>query len=193
MAAEAAEAKNLKVVKEGADSAPSKKSGEKLPFFTLLIVLLNTAVLATLGYLVTQLWQKMKLVTEREEQLEQTQKKQESVDPKADPAKEFIPPELGVLYPLDNFLVNIASDRGPKFLQMQMELELDNPALEDELALKRPAVRDAVILLLTSRTFAELRDKKGIEKLRFDLIRSINGLLKTGNVKGIYFTQFHFN
>ena len=123
----------------------------------------------------------------------QLEAQQKAEAEKPSPAKEFIPPELGVLYPLESFLVNISSDRGPRFLQMQMELELDNAALEDEIALKRPALRDAIILLLTSRSYAELRETDGIKKLRRDLIKAINGLLKTGNVREIYFTQFHFN
>ena len=183
---DAAEAKPVE-----ASAAPEKKkSGDKLPAVTLLVVMVNTIVLSALGYLVTQLWEKMKGLSDKAAQLEQNQKKEEE---KPSPAKEFIPPELGVLYPLESFLVNISSDRGPRFLQMQMELELDNAALEDEIALKRPALRDAIILLLTSRTYAELREKDGIRKLRGDLMKSINGLLKTGNVREIYFTQFHFN
>jgi flagellar FliL protein len=100
---------------------------------------------------------------------------------------------MGVLYPLDGFLVNISSDRGPRFLQMKLEMELDAPSLEDEIALKRPALRDAIIVLLTSRNYAELRDPKGMRKLREDLLRSVNGLLKSGQVREIFFTQFHFN
>lgn len=186
MPADAAEVKAAETT-----SAPvEKKKSEKLPFVTLLVVMINTVVLSALGYVVTQLWEKMKGLSDKAAQIEQAQKAEEV---KPSPEKEFIPPELGVLYPLESFLVNISSDRGPRFLQMQMELELDNAALEDEIALKRPALRDAIILLLTSRTYAELREKEGIKKLRADLIKSINGLLKTGNIREIYFTQFHFN
>jgi flagellar FliL protein len=107
--------------------------------------------------------------------------------------KEFVPKELGVLYPLEGFLVNVQSDRGTRFLQMKLELELDTPALEDEIVLKRPALRDAIIMLLSGRTYNELRDSAGIKKLRGDLQRSVNNVLKTGQVKDVYFTQFHFN
>jgi flagellar protein FliL len=186
MPADAAEVKAA----ETTSAHVEKKKSDKLPFVTLLVVMINTVVLSALGYVVTQLWEKMKGLSDKAAQLEQAQKEEEE---KPAPAKEFIPPELGVLYPLESFLVNISSDRGPRFLQMQMELELDNAALEDEIALKRPALRDAIILLLTSRTYAELREKEGIKKLRADLIKSINGLLKTGNIREIYFTQFHFN
>lgn len=177
---------------KGAEGHEKKAGGGKLPLITLLIVTINTVVMSVLGFLVTQLWGQIKGISDKTVALEEAQKKEEE-KPVAPPQKEFIPSELGTLYPLEAFLVNIVSEQGQKFLQMQMELELDSAGLEDELTLKRPAIRDAIILLLTSRTFAELKDRDGMRKLRADLKKSINGLLKTGNVKEIYFTQFHFN
>src|SRR5262249_4392619 len=107
--------------------------------------------------------------------------------------KEMQSPAMGLLYPLDSFLVNISSDQGPKFLQTQMELELGDPGTEDEVARKKAAIRDAIIVLLSSRTYKELREPSGMKKLRVDLLRAINNLLTTGKIKEVYFTQFHFN
>ncbi len=176
-----------------AGAAPAaKKGGDKLSLLVLLVVVMNTAAAAAMGYLFMQMVSRIAGVEEQAKMIEH--KMAEEKKPTAPPGgKEFIPQELGVLYPLDAFLVNIASDRGSRFLQMKLELELDNPALEDEIALKRPALRDAIIVLLTSRNYAELRDPKGMRKLRADIMRSVNGLLKSGQVREVYFTQFHFN
>jgi flagellar protein FliL len=106
---------------------------------------------------------------------------------------EMAPPVQGTLYPMESFLVNISSEQGPKFLQTQMELELADPALEDEITRKKAAIRDAVIVLLSSRSYKDLRDSGGMKKLRQDILRSINNLLSTGKVRELYFTQFHFN
>ncbi len=188
MATEAAE----KIPPAAAAGAAAPKGGDKLGILVLGVVVLNTIAAAGMGFLVMQMWSRVGTFESRAKELEQ--KMTEEKKPVASPTgKEFIPAELGVLYPLDGFLVNISSDRGPRFLQMKLELELDTPALEDEIALKRPALRDAIIVLLTSRNYAELRDPQGMRKLRTDLTRAVNNLLKSGKVKEIYFTQFHFN
>ena len=188
----ASEAIEIKPQEAAAKAAPAAKGGDKLGILVLLIVVLNTVAAAGMGYLVLQMWGRVAQFESKATELEH--KIAEEQKPKASPSgKEFIPQELGVLYPLDGFLVNISSDRGPRFLQMKLELELDTPALEDEIALKRPALRDAIIVLLTSRNYAELRDPKGMRKLRSDIMRAVNNLLKSGQIKEIYFTQFHFN
>jgi len=188
----AAEALKMEPKEAPARVAAPEKGGDKLGFLVLMIVVLNTVAAAGMGYLVLQMWGRVTHFETKTQQLEA--KIAEERKPTHGPTgKEFIPQELGVLYPLDGFLVNISSDRGPRFLQMKLELELDTPALEDEIALKRPALRDAIIVLLTSRNYAELRDPKGMRTLRNDLLKSVNNLLKSGQVKEIYFTQFHFN
>jgi flagellar protein FliL len=177
---------------EGKAVAAKAGGSDKLGLIVLMIVVLNTVAAAGMGYLFMQMIGRVAAVEEQSKGLEKKMAEEKKPAPPA-AGKEFIPQELGVLYPLEAFLVNIASDRGPRFLQMKLELELDAPALEDEIALKRPALRDAIIVLLTSRNYAELRDPKGMKKLREDILRSVNGLLKSGQVKELYFTQFHFN
>jgi flagellar FliL protein len=103
------------------------------------------------------------------------------------------PPTPGTLYPMESFLVNISSDQGPKFLQTQMEFELMDAATEDEISKKKSAIRDAIIVLLSSRSYKQIRDTSGMVNLRRDLLRVVNNLLTTGQVREVYFTQFHFN
>lgn len=190
MANEALKEKPSESADSSARNKPATKS-DKLGILVLFIVVLNTFAAAGMGYLFLKMADRVGGVEEYSKQL--GQKLTEEKKPVSAAGKEFIPQELGVLYPLESFLVNINSDRGPRFLQMKVELELDAPALEDEIALKRPALRDAIIVLLTSRNYAELRDPKGMRKLREDILRSVNGLLKSGQVKEVFFTQFHFN
>lgn len=109
------------------------------------------------------------------------------------PGAEITPPIQGTLFPLESFLVNITSEQGPKFLQTQMELELADPSVEEEITRKKAAIRDAIIVLLSSRSYKDLRDQGGIIKLRADIKKAINNLLSTGKVKEVFFTQFHFN
>lgn len=179
---------------KGAEAPAEKPKRDILSLALFGVVVINSILVGALAYLLTQFWGRLKDLGDKTTQIEKAQISIEAEKIEEPPAgKEFQPKELGVLYPLEGFLVNIASDRGPRFLQMQVELELENPALEDEIALKRPAIRDAIILLLSSKSYKELRDPSGMQRLRTDLLKSINGILKSGNISDIFFTQFHFN
>ncbi len=151
------------------------------------LVSLNLAAVGGMGYFLKTLWSQLRDVQQQQELLKAA-KAQEPA-----PGREPKATEIGVLYPIESFLVNINSDAGPKFLQTQMEFELGDPALENEIARKKPALRDAILLILSSRGYKDLRDPNGMKRLRGDILTSVNSQLTTGRVKNIYFTQFHFN
>ena len=97
-------------------------------------------------------------------------------------------------FPLESFLVNLPGASGPKFLQAEMELELGDPDLEAEITRKKAALRDSIIVLLSSLSYNEIRSADGMKKLRRDILRVINNnILATGKVQNVYFTRFHFN
>ncbi len=155
----------------------------------LALVGVNVLALGGMGYFMQKLWVRMhELQTaSRKAPVASTEEGALTV------GKELQPQNLGVLYALEGFLVNVNSDQGPKFLQVQMELELSDPVLEDEVSRKKAAIRDSVIVLLTSRSYKQLKAANGLKVLRSDIIQSINHLLSGGKVKEVYFTQFHFN
>ena len=192
-----AEAASAKVQDEHAPApaaaAPSGKPGkDKYSLVIVVLSVVNLGVIGTMGYFLQKLSGKMHEVTAQADKILAARAVKEKAA--AEPlGKEFEAKPMGVLYPLDSFLVNIASDTGPKFLQTQMEFELEDASVEEELARKRPAVRDAIIVLLSSRNFKTLREANGMRSLRQDLMHTVNNLLTTGKVKDIYFTQFHFN
>lgn len=172
---------------ESAAKAPASGKGDRLGLVLLLLVLLNVAGLAGLGYAVHQLWEGFHALKTAQTEVHKEEEPESSV------GKELQPAKLGVLYGLEAFLVNIPADQGTKFLQLQMELELSDPALEDEINRKKAALRDAVIVSLSSKTFAQLRGAKAMKELQQDLLKAMNQLLSSGKIKEVYFTQFHFN
>ncbi len=177
-----------KSVELGTLASTSEKKKDKLGLVLVLLVALNVAGLGGLGYAVQKLWRGFQSL--KAGQREAAPVENGDVSPLG---KELQPAKLGVLYGLEAFLVNIPSDQGTKFLQLQMEFELSDPALEDELNRKKAAVRDAVIVQLSSKTFSQLRGAKAMKELQKDLLKSVNQLLSSGKIKDIYFTQFHFN
>jgi len=73
--------------------------------------------------------------------------------------------QIGTLYPLDTFTVNLKSDSGRRFLKVTMSLELDTPELSHELDAKAAVLRDRIIRILSSKTLEEISSKKGNKKL----------------------------
>ena len=98
--------------------------------------------------------------------------------------------EVGPMFPLDNFTVNLLSDSGRRYLKVEMNLELDDEEVAAELDSKSAVVRDVVIRLLSSKTLEEISTAKGKEKLKEQIVNQLNIRLRDGNVRNIYFTEF---
>ena len=98
--------------------------------------------------------------------------------------------DIGPLLAIDDIIVNLLDDQETRYLKAAITLELDTTVGVDEVEKRKPQVRDAILLLLSSKTFAELRDLQGKLQLRAELMERINGLLQKGKVKTIYFTDF---
>lgn len=98
--------------------------------------------------------------------------------------------EIGVLYPLDTFTVNLKSDAGRRYLKATMSLELDSPELSHELDSKAPVLRDRIIRILSSKTLEEISSKKGKQKVSEQIMDTLNAMISDGQIKGIYFTEF---
>jgi flagellar FliL protein len=100
------------------------------------------------------------------------------------------PQKLGVMYNLGSFLVNLADKNANTYAKVSITLELSNEKVQQEVVKRLPIIKDAVINLLSSKTYDEIRTPEGKEELRLELIKRINAILVTGGVQNIYFTQF---
>ena len=98
--------------------------------------------------------------------------------------------EIGILYPLDSFTVNLKSDAGRRYLKATVSLELSGEEASLELDAKSPVVRDRIIRILTSKTLEEISSKKGKQKVSDQIQDTMNAILSDGQVQGIYFTEF---
>jgi len=98
--------------------------------------------------------------------------------------------EVGPMFPLDTFTVNLLSDSGRRYLKVQMNLELDGEELAAELESKTAVVRDVIIRMLSSKTLEEISTAKGKEKLKEQIVNQLNLRLRDGNVRNVYFTEF---
>ncbi len=98
--------------------------------------------------------------------------------------------EIGPIYPLDPFIVNLVSANANRYLKCKIDLELDSPELQQEIDKKLPAIRDLIIQILSSKSVEEIQTAKGKQKLKEEIKRKINEILTTGEIRNVYFTEF---
>ncbi|MCD6582632.1 MAG: flagellar basal body-associated FliL family protein [Desulfuromusa sp.] len=98
--------------------------------------------------------------------------------------------QVGPMVSMDSFIVNIMDDQESRYLKATITIEVDGEEASMELTQRMPQVKDAVLLLLGSKTFGEISDLQGKIQLRAELINKINSILLKGKVKRIYFTDF---
>lgn len=97
---------------------------------------------------------------------------------------------IGPMVDINEFIINILDKNETRYLKAAITIELDNEETALEVTERMAQIRDAIILLIGNKTFAELSDLQGKLQLRAEIIARLNKLLTTGKVKGIYFTEF---
>lgn len=97
---------------------------------------------------------------------------------------------IGPMYPMAQFVVNLLSESGNRFLKVAVDLELSDVKLQPEMDHKKSLIRDIIIRTFSSKTFEEISTLKGKDKLKEEVLDKINENLSDGQVKNIYFTDF---
>ena len=98
--------------------------------------------------------------------------------------------DIGPTVDLREFLVNIISEDNSHYLKTAMTIELSNSAAQEELIARMPKVRDAVLLLVSNKTFEELYDLHGKKQLKAEIMLTINSIISNGEVTAVYLTDF---
>ena len=98
--------------------------------------------------------------------------------------------EVGPMFPLDTFTVNLLSESGRRYLKVEMNLELSGEELGIELDSKTAVIRDIIIRLLSSKSLEEISTAKGKEKLKEQIVDQLNMRLRDGRINNVYFTEF---
>jgi len=165
--------------KENQETKEEEKEGgsSKLLLIVIIVLLL---VLLIVGGLVAYF-----LLSSNDE--EQPQQQEQKVEKKK---KVTSMTEIGPIYPLDQFIVNLVSNNSSRYLKCKIDIELDAPELQQEVDKKLPAIRDLIIRILSSKTIEEIQTAKGKEKLKEEIKRKINEFLTSGEIKHVYFTEF---
>jgi len=115
--------------------------------------------------------------------------KSSEVKTEGKPGDQAGPAKMGPILDLDPFIVNLA-DSEPRFLKVTIKLEMDGPLAKTEVSERLPQVRDAILILLTSKESQSLKPTAGKLQLRDEIMQRINSLLASGQARNAYFTEF---
>lgn len=96
----------------------------------------------------------------------------------------------GQIFDVDPFIVNLADGPEIKYLKLTVKLELDRADAVEELKARTPALRDSILILLSSKESTTLRTAQGKLQLRDEIVQRVNGLLPRPWVKTAYFLEF---
>lgn len=96
----------------------------------------------------------------------------------------------GIMYKMEPFIVNLFDQGGKRYLKTQFEIEADSEKVNDEVRKRLPQLRDAVLLLLSSKSFSDIGVPGGKVELRTEMVEKINSILKSGTIRTLYFTEF---
>lgn len=94
------------------------------------------------------------------------------------------------IYPLEPFIVNIYDGQEIRYLKLKVEFEMANAAVKTELDAKQAPLRDAILVLLTTKTLRDIQDLQGKNQLREEILSAVGRILAPGKVTRVYFTDF---
>ncbi len=91
------------------------------------------------------------------------------------------------------FTVNFRGARGPRFLQISLQVMTREAEVEDLLMQHMPAIRNQLVLLFSSQSSEQLDSREGKEQLIQETLQTIQGVLKQASgkegIEAVYFTS----
>lgn len=93
---------------------------------------------------------------------------------------------IGPIYQLDQFIVNLLTQGGRRYVKTTIGLEMTSQNLENELNAKRPALRDTIIKILMSKSQEEISTPRGLEKLAEEIAQRVNAMLTDGKIRNVF-------
>lgn len=102
------------------------------------------------------------------------------------------PAQFGKMISLEQFTVNLSTpgSTSPKYLKINISVEIPNADIENEVNLKMPQVRNVIIDLINSKRPADLATAEGRDYLKDEIKNALNTILVSGKVRGVFFTSF---
>jgi flagellar FliL protein len=96
----------------------------------------------------------------------------------------------GATMVLEPFLVNLADLETRRYLKIKMEVEVEGEKVIKELEKSVPRIRDALILLLASKTYSDLGTADGKLRLKEEILQQLAKVPGGKKIRNVFFTEF---
>jgi flagellar FliL protein len=181
------------MAEEEAEGEGGEAAGEEekkgLPIKLILIVV-GVLALAGGGYFAYTNFFQEEAVEESAEGGKEGKEGEEGEEGADGEKKEELPPDVGVMFTMDPFVVNLAGSKGKRFLKVTTTLELSSPEVNPEFEENLQKITDSILVLLISKSFEDVYSVQGKFKLKDEITTRVNRFLVVGHVKDAYFTEF---
>lgn len=167
-----------------------KKSGSMMLIIIIVVLIVVILVGAIVAILMMGGEAKSGEAAAEPQAVEKEHKPEESKEKSAKGEESRTLDKIGTLFPLEEFTVNLLSENGSHYLKTKISLELSEPKMAEELEAKKAVIRDKILRTLSSKSLEEVSTLKGKEKLGDEMKQELNGMLKDGEINGVYFTDF---
>lgn len=164
--------------KAAAPEKAEKKKGGKLKLIIIALVVLG--VLGGGGFAAWKFYLQPKAAGESSEN---------ATAEGADGHKAEVEPG-GQLVTLDSFVVNLSDPMGRRYLKTTLDVEVANAAAAAELTAAMPRIKDTLLLLLSSKSFADISSMDKKIELKNDIVSRLNQIIGKNKVRNVYFTEF---
>jgi flagellar FliL protein len=105
-------------------------------------------------------------------------------------SKAVDPGELGPIHTIEPFVVNLNEPGGSRFLRIGVSLEMGDEKHREVVESRMVPLKDVLISELSSLDVEQISSKRDKERLREDLLESVQGVTSRAAVRQIYFTEF---
>ncbi|WP_028574028.1 flagellar basal body-associated FliL family protein [Desulfonatronovibrio hydrogenovorans] len=113
----------------------------------------------------------------------------EAEDPTA-PREQQVDLGSTVVVPLDPFVVNLADPLGRRYLRTTLQVDVIDRRAARDVENHMARVRDAILLLLSSKAYSDLDTMEKKIQLRNEIVERLNQIIGPGRVVKVYFSEF---
>ncbi|MBF0505547.1 MAG: flagellar basal body-associated FliL family protein [Nitrospirae bacterium] len=91
---------------------------------------------------------------------------------------------------MEPFILNIGNHGDAGAIKVTIALELTNTSLEETAKKRTAQLRDAIIILLSTRSKEDLSSQEGKLQLKDEILLQANQIINEGAVRNVFFSDF---
>ncbi|HUL29882.1 MAG TPA: flagellar basal body-associated FliL family protein [Thermodesulfobacteriota bacterium] len=94
------------------------------------------------------------------------------------------------IYNMEAFIVNLADQDSQRYLKIKIDLQRGDSKADEEFEKRIPKLRDAILSILSARTYKEICDSAGKTNLKGEIKQKGNQVWSGFKIEAVYFTEF---